>query len=156
MRPVWVYIQPRGFDVDSSEDEILFVGIPSSPGAQDIVLSDVTRLTPKSEVGNIVALSSDQIVFADSTAFVDSLDVGSVIVLDSAPGMDGGILATVTSISGDRTTVELEPAVLEDVIDLGTISTSQTMSAEYVAQHLLRRGRVLSTETFQTRLRIQT
>ena len=126
---------PGGFDVDSSEDEILFVGIPSSPGAQDIVLSDVTRLTPKSEVGNIVALSSDQIVFADSTAFVDSLDVGSVIVLDSAPGMDGGILAKVTSISGDRTTVELEPAVLEDVIDLGTISTSQTMSAEYVAQH---------------------
>ena len=105
----------------------------AAPDPDEIVLYETTKVFTEEEAENVLEFTEDRdtIVFEEVTAFVADIEPGDVLVCNqSVPGGEYGFLERVIEVSDDGTTVEVEPATLEDVIEQGVIVVNQTIPVE--------------------------
>jgi len=103
-----------------------------SPGGE-IVYYEETKIVTEEEAENIIEVTENRtkILFSEPTAFAAGIEPGDILVSEHpVPGIEHGFLVRVTEVSDGGKVVEVEPATLEDAIEEGVISVTETIPLE--------------------------
>ncbi len=142
---------------DISEDveaEVIVIGEEDD----DLEYFEETKFIPFAEITNIDRLSSDrkELFFQEETEFFNELQAGDILITEyEIDGAEDGLIKEVVDIDIENRSVEVEPAMLDQVIKQGEISITETVEFQDMVQNVEMAENMQIKEIDEERKRIE-